>query len=131
MDKKQNFKKLYYDASHPARFGVHDRLCRVLRKLNRQDITSTESKYFLFMQDCYTLHMAPGTLFLRNWIFAPRPLELFQAGLCDMQSLSDLNDGYNYLLTVIDAFSKTAYVIKSKNGRGSGWGHLNQFLKNS
>ena len=35
-----------------------------------------------------------------------------------MQSLSEYNDGFNYLLTVVDVFSKKAYAqaLKKKSG---------------
>lgn len=43
--------------------------------------------------------------------------DTFQADLIDMQSYADENDGFKYLLTIIDVFSKYAYAVptKSKN----------------
>lgn len=43
--------------------------------------------------------------------------DLWQADLIDMQSVSKINNGYNYILAVIDSFSKYAWAIplKSKN----------------
>ena len=38
----------------------------------------------------------------------------WQADLADMQSLAKQNDGYKYLLTVIDCFSKYAWAIPIK-----------------
>ena len=38
----------------------------------------------------------------------------WQADLADMQCLSKNNDGYKYLLTVIDCFSKYAWAIPIK-----------------
>ena len=46
--------------------------------------------------------------------------DIWSADLKDMQSLAKENDGYKYLLNVIDLFSKIAYSIplKSKSSEG-------------
>lgn len=49
----------------------------------------------------------------------PQPLNQFQADLCDMQALAKQNDGFKYLLMVIDVFSKKAYVQPLKNKTGA------------
>ena len=41
--------------------------------------------------------------------------DIWSADLKDMQSLAKQNDGYKYLLNVIDLFSKTAYSIPLKS----------------
>ncbi len=41
--------------------------------------------------------------------------EQWQADLCDMQSLRSHNDGYNYILTVIDVLSTYAWAVALKN----------------
>lgn len=41
--------------------------------------------------------------------------DLWQADLIDMQSVSKINGGYNYILAVIDTFSKYAWTIPLKN----------------
>ena len=41
--------------------------------------------------------------------------DIWSADLKDMQSLAKENDGYKYLLNVIDLFSKTAYSIPLKS----------------
>lgn len=48
-------------------------------------------------------------------MFVRHPLNQFQGDLCDMQALSEHNDGFRFLLTVIDVFSKMAYVRVLKN----------------
>lgn len=40
------------------------------------------------------------------------------AELCDVQHLSEANDGYKYLLTVIDCFSRKAFAVPLKNKSG-------------
>ena len=45
--------------------------------------------------------------------------ETWQADLVDMQAYSRVNKGYNFLLTVIDNFSKYAWAIPLKNKTGT------------
>lgn len=40
--------------------------------------------------------------------------DLWQADLIDMQALSNVNEGYRYILVIIDGFSKFAWAIKLK-----------------
>jgi len=39
----------------------------------------------------------------------------FQMDLCDLRALQKENNSYNYLLTIIDVFSKRAFVFPLKN----------------
>ena len=52
-------------------------------------------------------------------VFSTHPVSHFQADLCDMQALADKNDGNRYMLTVIDIFSKIAFVRVLKNKSGA------------
>lgn len=64
----------------------------------------------LVEQHTYTMLKLVRINVLRNRVFVTRPLKQFQSDLCDMKNLAKPNDGYNYLLTVIDIFSKRAFV---------------------
>lgn len=44
--------------------------------------------------------------------------EFYQADLVDMQPLSKFNDGYKYLLTIIDVFSKKGFAVPVRNKTG-------------
>ena len=69
--------------------------------------------------DAYTLHKAARVRFLRRKTCAKGINDLFQIDLADMSNISSHNDGYRYLLTCIDVFSKRAWAIpvKTKTGR--------------
>jgi len=55
--------------------------------------------------------------FKKKRVFLYNIGDIWSADLKDMQSISKQNNGFKYLLTVIDLFSKFAYTIplKSKN----------------
>jgi len=62
----------------------------------------------------------PGRIhFTRRRVFVGSVDEIWSADLVDMRSFSKFNNGYKYLLTVIDTFSKYAWVVplKSKTGK--------------
>src|SRR5271167_3091976 len=75
-------------------------------------------KTYLESQNVYTLHKPVRKKFERRKIFVYRIDEQWQADLVDMQLYSQENEGYNYMLTVIDCFSRFAFakVLKNKSG---------------
>ena len=46
------------------------------------------------------------------------PNDIWTADLVDMQSLEKQNNGYKYILTVIDIYSRYAWAIKLKTKTG-------------
>lgn len=104
---------LYYDPSHPAGYSSVDKLTKAMKgKMKREDV-----KKWLQSQETYTVHKPVQRKFPRNKYILSNLNELWQADLSDMRTYSRYNDGYNYILCVIDAFSKYAYVrpMKRKN----------------
>jgi len=104
--------KIYYD---PLRgFSSVNKLTRDAQKLNK-DISNVEVKNFLDRQLVYTLHRYAGKKYVRNKVFVSGIDEQWQADLVDLQSLEKYNDGYKYLMTCIDLFSKLAWAIPLKS----------------
>ncbi len=102
----------YYNPGDPGSYGGIDPLVRA-SKHKRKAVVD-----WLRTQDTYTLHKPVRKRFPRNRYVVFGPNELWQADLNDMRGLSKYNDGVNYLLTVIDVFSKRLYVepLKRKSG---------------
>lgn len=63
------------------------------------------------------IHKAARRNFLRRPVVLKGVDDLWQADLMDIQNLSKYNKGYNYILVVIDCFSKYAWMepLKTKN----------------
>ena len=76
-------------------------------------------KRYLATQDAYTLHKQRRLRFPRRKTISKGIGDLYQADLVDLTGISRYNDNYRYLLTVIDVFSKVAWVVplKSKTAR--------------
>lgn len=113
MDSLLEINNIYYNPSHPAGYASFDKLARAMKgKMNREDV-----KRWLQSQETYTLHKPVHRNFPRNKYVLSNLNELWQADLSDMRTYSKYNDGFNYILCVIDVFTKYAYArpMKSKN----------------
>lgn len=115
MDPLLEINRIYYDPAHPAGYSSLDKLTKEMSgKMNRDDV-----KKWLQSQETYTLHKPVQRKFPRNKYILSNLNELWQADLSDMKSYSNENKGFNYILCVIDVFSKYAYArsIKKKNSK--------------
>ncbi|GFT82206.1 uncharacterized transposon-derived protein F54H12.3 [Nephila pilipes] len=102
-------KTAYYDFANPASFGGAKKLA-----------TSTkgpyhEAKLRLVIQDPYTLHKSVQYKFSRRTTLSYGINDLWLCDLVDLHHLAEHNNGFRFLLTIIDVFSKYAYVIPLKS----------------
>jgi len=69
--------------------------------------------------DAYTLHKTARLRFSRRKTYSKGIADLFQIDLVDLSNISSFNNGYRYLLTCIDVFTKRAWAIpvKTKSAR--------------
>lgn len=106
---------LYYNPRSVAAFSSVEKVYSEARRIV-PEITRKQVSDYITTQFPYTLHRRRVFKFKRNPVLASGPEELIQADLIDMQSLSKDNNGYKYILTLIDVFTKKAfaYPLKSK-----------------
>jgi hypothetical protein len=102
----------YFDPRAPGSFGGVDAL---YRQVKGQKKTKADVKEWLSDQNAYTMHVPVRRKFKQNRTVAYTINEQFQADLADLSSLASKNDGFRYLLTCIDIFSKHAWVVPLKN----------------
>ena len=105
-------KRKYRDPKEPGSLGG------VARFAKEQGITVQRVKRILAHELGYTLHKPTRRRFptLRVLVFGPD--EQWAADLVDVQKLKRENKGTNYLLTVVDVFSKYAWVLPIKQKTG-------------
>ena len=106
-------KKLYTDPSRPGSFSGLSGFLRANKNLKKDDV-----KLFLNSNDVYSLHKPKRKNFNRKKIIVPGIDYLWQIDLLDVSKIKDENDNYRYFLTVIDCFSKFAWVEPIKNKQG-------------
>jgi transposase InsO family protein len=102
--------QLYYTLSAPESYGSAAGLKR------SSGVGQRQINEFLSHQDAYTLHRDIRRRFPRRKTLALGINELWQSDLVDLSSISSSNDGFKYVLTCIDVFSKYGRVaiLKTK-----------------
>ena len=108
----------YYDAKAPGSYGGIDALYRLLKQRG-ENVTRKQVVDWLAEQETYGLPKLVRRRFARRKIYSRGINYLWQADLVDINHHIEENDGYRYLLTVIDVFSKQAWVkkLKKKDGK--------------
>ena len=110
---EESLKRVYFD---PKRVGSHGGV-NALRRVTRAPVKAV--KQWLSEQDAYTLHKPVRIRFKRRRVIVGGRNHQWQADLVDLSKLKKDNDGYVFLLTVIDVFSKRAWCVPLKNKSAS------------
>jgi len=103
---------IYFDPAQTGSFGGIHPLVR------ESGASERDVRNWLISQDAYTLHKQPRKVFRRRKTLSKGIDDLWQADLVDLTSLSRQNDGYKFILTVIDVFSRFSWVRPLKNKTG-------------
>ena len=108
----RDLRQRYRDPTQPGSLGG------VARFAKTQGISAERASKLLAKELGYTLHKPARRRFptLRVLVFGPD--EQWAADLVDVQKLARQNKGVKYLLTVIDVFSKYAWVVPLKQKTG-------------
>ena len=109
--------KIYYDVLNPAGFSSVQKLFKAAKKI-LPSITLKQVKHWLKHQNTYTRHHRVRRRFPRRKTLSGGIDDVWQMDLCDLSKLSRFNSGYRFLLTVIDVFSRYAFVRPLKNKSG-------------
>ena len=99
----KRLEKQYYDPANPIGFTG-----------NHRHLKNPNAKEWLSKQDAYTMHKPIRRRFKTRSYQTSHVDRQWQADLVDMQGLSAHNDGYRYLLTCIDIFSRYAWAVPIK-----------------
>lgn len=103
---------IYYNVKHPAGFSS-------VKKLSKASGYSVaEVKRWLQKQSSYTLHKSAGKKYPTRKYTVHDVNEQWQADLADVSLIAKQNNGYRFILTVIDIFSRYAWARPLKTKRG-------------
>lgn len=109
-----DLKSNYLNPSSPISYSGLNNIYRHYKGVLSYD----EIRRFLGSIESYTLHREYKNL-RRNPSFSHFRRFQFQADLIDIRKLSEWNDGVNYILSVIDTFSRKAWIepVKKKTSQ--------------
>lgn len=97
---------LYYDPAHYAGYSATDNLSRAAKP----NFSRKEVARWLESQDAYTLHRPSRRKFPRLRYNVTNIDDLWEADLIELRNLKSYNDGFSYLLVIIDVLSKFVWV---------------------
>ncbi len=114
---KIDFLNEYTSLDNPGALSGVNKFYKYL-KSKYKNVKFKDVQEWLKSQDTYTLHRPRIKNFQRNRVYSSGIDDNWQIDLCDMRALEKENKGVNYILTVIDVFSKFAFVRLLKNKKG-------------
>ena len=95
-----------------------DKLYRYVKKAGKYVISKHMIRKWLQRQEAYSLQRPLRRKFKRNRVMTKGIDDQWDADLMDMTKYSKDNDGYSYILLVIDIFSKFLWMRPLKNKKG-------------
>jgi len=109
MKKSSSVLNLYTDTKTPGAFSGLSGF-----KKNNKNLRNVDN--ILLKQEYYTKHILPNNNYKRRKVLVGGIDSIWQADLIDMQKFKYVNSHFNYILCVIDVFSKFAWsrAIKKK-----------------
>ena len=114
---KDDIQKLYTNPKSTGAFSGKETFYRSVKERNKKLKRSDVSKSLL-KSDPYTLHKPVRKPRRYRRVYTKGINYHFQADLVDMSAYSKENSGYNWILNVIDSFSKRLWSIPLKNKTG-------------
>ena len=110
----QILETLYLSPSKPSSLGGIDRLFMEAKK-QIPGLRRDQVKEFLQTQFAYTQHKPARKKFKGRKVIPVNINDVYHMDLVDVQKFAEHNDGYKYMLTVIDCFSRYAMSIPIKS----------------
>ena len=107
---------LYFQIKKPGAYAGPGKIKEILKQ-NGFSVSINNVRNWLKHHDAYTLFKPVKYRFKRNRIVTTGLDYMWDADLADVGNLKEHNDGYSYLLIVIDVFSRYLWVqpVKTKN----------------
>ena len=106
-------KQLYYGPGKPSSYSSANRLFQAAKK-EVPDITLRKVKEWLSKQVAYTRHKKVKLRFPRRKVLSLRIDDTWACDLIQLDTLSSYNHGFQYILTVLDLFSRYLWCRKLK-----------------
>ncbi len=112
MDKPviKYLERIYSNPSNPASYGSVDKLYRQVKKEGKYPLTRAQIKQWLSTQLSYTLYKPVKRKFSRRRVISPFIGFMYDADTCNMSRYGKENQGYEYILGLIDTHSKKAHT---------------------
>ena len=111
-------KKMYYTSNEPGSFAGAYKLYRQSLKEGKYKISLNEIQKWLKKQEIYTLYKRKRDFMQRSTVNTMYPGFLLDTDLLSMQGVAKHNNGYGFVLVVIDTFSRYLWARALPNKEG-------------
>ena len=108
---EQTVARAFRTPGHPAAFSAPKNVSRVFAQ---RGVSESRAKRILESEDSYVLHREYKRPKAYNPYYIYRRRDLIQADLIDIRKLRLQNDGVEYLLLIIDVFSRRVWLLPIK-----------------
>lgn len=114
-EEEQYLRSVYFDPSNHVSYQGPACLHTFVQEDGKHSITLKQIERWLKRQEAYSLNRNVLRNFQRSRVLVTGIDDQWEADLADMQSYSKENDGYKYLLVVMDVFTRYAWVELLEN----------------
>jgi len=109
--------RFYYDPARPTAFSTLRKLGVAVK--NKNNIKLDDIRDWLEKQDVYTFHRPNRKRYARNPYTVNNAMDVSECDLVDVRDNGKFNDNYNYILSVIDVFSKFLHLVSLRSKTGT------------
>ena len=109
-DWKQHLAQIYFNPEHPAAFSGPTKIQKILKNAG-YTVGVHRIRQWLQDQDAYSLQKPMRRKFRRNRVITTGIDDLWDADLADVSNLKKDNDNVQFLLIVIDVFSRYLWAL--------------------
>lgn len=108
-------RKLYYTPGNPGAFAGPEKLYQAVKQDGKYKIGRMRIRQFLNNEDPYSLLKPIRRSFPRSKVIVNTLDSMWDGDLADVSNISSENDGYKFLLVLIDIFSRFLFIVPLKN----------------
>lgn len=108
-------RKLYYTPGNPGAFAGPEKLYQAVKQDGKYKIGRMRIRQFLNNEDPYSLLKPIRSSFPRSKVIVNTIDSIWDGDLAAVSNISSENDGYKFLLVLIDIFSRFLFIVPLKN----------------
>lgn len=108
-------RELYYTPGKPGAYARPEKLYQAVKQEGKYKIGRQRIRQFLNNEDSYSLYKPNRKTFPRSKVIVNTIDSMRDGDLADVSNIASHNDGYKFLLVLIDIFSRYLFIVPLKN----------------
>lgn len=108
-------RELYYTPGKPGAYAGPEKFYQAVKQEGKYKIGRQRIRQFLNNEDSYSLYKPIRKTFPRSKVIVNTIDSMWDGDLADVSNIASHNDGYKFLLVLIDIFSRYLFIVPLKN----------------